>query len=130
MRSPPPPVNPMEVAQESLRMSKDSGERAFKLMAMGMMIVTGVATSFHALHLLFRDAFGGHGERSRRRDEGRLNHPDQRDYRRPVEDTRSQDEEVESERHWSRREEIRGRSTEGKEGWTAHRHRNAHSRER
>jgi hypothetical protein len=43
------------VAKESIAMSKETGDRSFQVMALAMMVVTGLVTMLHAGHVLWRD---------------------------------------------------------------------------
>ena len=132
MRTMPPSSNTIEVARESLRMDKDTGERTFRIMAMIMMGVTALGTALHAGHTFWRDCFGGRERREHRRGEGRsYGPPEEPEYNHSARDeTPSQRDEPDRERSWSRREERRGRSPEGEEGWTEHRRQTGHGRER
>jgi hypothetical protein len=48
-------ANPVAVAQESLKMGKETGDRHFKFIALIMMAATGLATLLHAGHVVWRD---------------------------------------------------------------------------
>ena len=112
MRTPPPSSNPTDVAREALRMDKDTGDKTFRIMAIGMMFVTALATAAHALHGIFRDM------RASRREGREYDHGDRRSYppREEPEYRPSRHHEPDGERHWSRREENRGRSPKGRGG--------------
>ena len=133
MRSPTPPSNPIDVARESLRMDKETGgDRTFRMVAIGMMAVTALATAAHAFHGLWRDMRGrregreyGHGDR---RSYSGPDEPEYRAYERGGALTRHDD--ADQERNWSRREERRGRSPEDDEGWAEHSHREGRGRQR
>ena len=64
-----PHNGPMAIAKESLAMSKQTGEKTFQIMAMVMMGVSGLATLWHAGHVIYRDMNAGRG-RDHRRDDG------------------------------------------------------------
>jgi hypothetical protein len=132
MRTPPPSSSPIDLARESLRMDKDTGDKTFRIMAIGMMFVTALATATHALSSIYRDMRGrregreyGHGDRrsDRPREAPEYNYSARGE-------AAGQHEESGQERSWSRREERRGRTPEGEEGWTDHRRQLGHGRER
>jgi hypothetical protein len=132
MRSPPTPSNPIDVAHESLRMDRETGDKTFRLMAIGMMVITAVATGVHALHSLWRDVRG-------RREGHEYGHGDRRSYSGPEEPTYrsyerggapSRDDEPEPARRWSGREERRGRTAEVEERRTDYRREHGQGRER
>jgi hypothetical protein len=117
MRTMPRPSDTIDVAQETLRMDRQTGDKTFRLLAIGMMCVTALATGVHALHGLCRDVRG----RREARDYGRgdwRSRPgaDEPEYSYSAKDgAAGRYEESDSERRWSRREEHRGRSSEGDE---------------
>src|SRR5947209_12402497 len=51
----PPQHNTLTVAQESIKMGKETGDRTFKIMGMIMLAATGIGTLLHAAHMLWRD---------------------------------------------------------------------------
>lgn len=55
MSSMPTQNNPLSVAKESMAMSRESGDRTFRVMALIMMAGTGIAALLHAMHLIYRD---------------------------------------------------------------------------
>ena len=55
MSSMPTENSPLSVAKESMAMSRESGDRTFKIMALIMMGGTGIAALLHAMHLVYRD---------------------------------------------------------------------------
>lgn len=55
----PPHNAPMALAKESIAMSKQTGEKTFQIMAMVMMGVSGLATLWHAGHVIYRDMTSG-----------------------------------------------------------------------
>ena len=69
----PPHNAPMALAKESLAMSKETGEKTFQIMAMVMMGVSGLATLWHAGHVIYRDMTAG--RRSHERDAGPPDRP-------------------------------------------------------
>jgi hypothetical protein len=132
MRPTPPSSNPLDIARDSLRMDKDTGDKTFRIIAIGMMVVTAVATAAHALHGLWRDM----RDSRERREYG---HADRRSDR-PREEREYNDsarggaadryDDPDAERNWSRREEGRGRSPDGEESWAEHHRQQGHGRER
>src|ERR1700735_1495257 len=124
MRHPPASSTTVDVARETLEMSKQTaGDRTFRLMAIAMMVVTAVATGVPALHSVYRDIRGR--QEAREYDQAR-----RRPYPSPEEPaygyterewTPSRRDEPERERSWSRREERRGRGPQADERWTEYR---------
>jgi hypothetical protein len=51
----PPNPSSLTIAKESIAMSKETGDKNFRLMAIAMMVVTGLATVLHVGHMLWRD---------------------------------------------------------------------------
>jgi hypothetical protein len=118
MRTMPRPSDTIDVAQETLRMDRQTGDKTFRLLAIGMMCVTALATGVHALHGLWRDVRGRreareYGSGDWRARPGANEHD--YDYSRR-DDAPGRHEESDPERRWSRREERRGRSSEPDEG--------------
>jgi hypothetical protein len=133
MRPMPPSPSTVDVARETLDMSKHtSGDRAFRLMAIAMMVVTAVATGAHALHSVYRDIRGRREAReydqSRRRPYSLQEEPAYRSAER--ESAPSWRSETEQDRNWSRREELRGRGPQADERWTEYRPQQSNGRDR
>ena len=61
----PPHNAPMALAKESIAMSKQTGEKTFQIMAMVMMGVSGLATLWHAGHVIYRDMTSGRRNQER-----------------------------------------------------------------
>ena len=61
MNGMPPHNGPMAIAKESIAMSKETGDRTFKVMALVLMAASGLATLLHAGHAIFRDLTAGRG---------------------------------------------------------------------
>lgn len=66
-------ANPLAVAQESMKMGKESGDRNFRFIALAMMVATGLATLLHAGHVVWRDM--REDRRNSREDRHRLADP-------------------------------------------------------
>jgi hypothetical protein len=129
MRSPLPTSNTIDIARESMRMDKDGGGKAFRMMAIAMMVVTAVATGIHALHSVWRDMRGrrdyGHDDRRSpsAMEEPQYDHSDRGGGK-------SRAKESDPEQRWARREESRGRYPQGQEGWADYQREQSHGRER
>lgn len=70
MNGMPPHNGPMAIAKESIAMSKETGDRTFKVMALVLMAASGLATLLHAGHAIFRDLTAGRGRRGPVHEEG------------------------------------------------------------
>jgi hypothetical protein len=63
MNALPPSPSTLTLAKESLAMSEKTGDKNFRWMAIGMMALTGLATLFHAGHVIWRDLTASKRER-------------------------------------------------------------------
>ena len=124
-----PPNNPLTIAKESMQMSKDSGDRTFRLVALVMMAATGLGVLAQAAHMLWRDM---RDERRYRRANARWCPPeDVPDREAPNRaELPSRQEEPAPERRWTGRTESARRTPEGEEQWTAYSGHKGHMRQR
>jgi hypothetical protein len=124
---PPPHSNPLDIAQRSWDMAKkDPGERTFRFLSIGMLLLTGVATAVHTVHMLYRDTFGSH----RSRDDARPRPADLREHDADTRPESPRQAEPITERQWTRKAEQSGRTAEGEQGWAASCGSHRHVRER
>jgi hypothetical protein len=87
--------NPLTVAQESMKMGKESGDRYFKFIALAMMAATGLATLLHGVHVVWRDM---REDRRNARDDRR--HPPRVDAPHAEHGTEEPDPRSHDERSW------------------------------
>jgi hypothetical protein len=119
----PHTANPLTVAQESMKMGKESGDRNFKLIALAVMAATGIATLLHAAHVVWRDL------REERRQGRRYDRPQFR----PDISGNAGDERAESqplrhdEQSWVRKARLTERP-EGEQRWAEQRGGHSHAR--
>jgi hypothetical protein len=107
-----PHDTPLAVAKESMAMGKESGDRTFKIMAIAMMAVTGLATLFHAVHTLWRDV---RDERRNSRENGRSPPPPTL----PSHASAASADEPGPQRRWSQDSNLASRALHENQGWTA-----------
>jgi hypothetical protein len=101
------------VAKESIAMSKETGDRSFQVMALVMMVVTGLATMLHAGHVLWRDM------KPKRGREHEAAEPDRQPRKAEAgEEMRRQDE---PEVSWVKKARISERPAEGEKVWAQQR---------
>jgi phytoene/squalene synthetase len=124
-----PPNSPLTIAKESMQMSKESGDRTFRIVALVMMAATGVATLLQAGHILWRDL---RDERGHRRGNGRTYSPE--DLPEHVASNRakvsSRHEESAPERTWSGKPGLARRTPEAGQQRTAYTDTAAQGRQR
>ena len=109
----PPHNGPMAIAKESIAMSKETGDRTFKVMAMVMMAAGGLATLLHAGHVLFRDMTAGRG-RLHRRDDRPAGRPARLFPEEPIGQV-----EIEPGASWVQKARVAERA-DGERAWTEH----------
>jgi hypothetical protein len=123
-----PPNNPLSIAKESMQMSKESGDRTFKIVALVMMAATGLTALLQAGHMLWRDL---RNERRHARGNGRCYPPE--DLLEHVASDRaeipSRQEDSAPERRWSGKAELARRTPDGSR-FTAGNDSPAHGRQR
>jgi hypothetical protein len=107
----------LTVAQESLKMGKEMGDRTLKIVGLTMMIGTAVATMLHAAHAIYRDLF----RKPKERDHDYEQRPSHSPPARP-----EHDEDSRPERKWTNRSELADRTPHGDHAQAAHRHRHDH----
>jgi hypothetical protein len=114
-----PPQNPLTIARESMQMSKDSGDRTFRLVALAMMVGTGLGALLQAGHMLWRDL---REERRFRRANERSHSPeDLTEHAVSIKaEALSRQEETVPERRWSGKPGLARRAPDGAEQRTAH----------
>jgi hypothetical protein len=59
--------NTLDVAKQTLSLSEKSGDRTLKIFGYGMLLMTGLATTAHAFHAIYRDLFGAQAKAGRSR---------------------------------------------------------------
>ena len=113
-------------------MDRQTGDKTFRVLAIGMMCVTALATGVHALHGLWRDVRGRREAHDYGRGDWRSRPAaDESEYSYSARDgAAGRHEDSAPERTWSRREERRGRSSEGDEGWAQYRREQGEGRAR
>jgi len=129
MNGVPPQNNPLSIAKESMTMGKESGDKTFKLLALVMIASAGMATLFHAVHMVWRDMRGG-GERSR--GNGRTSHAQAMPQYADSGSGEMQPPEAETgaERNWVRTAGRSERASEGGHAREAQRERHDYDRQR
>jgi hypothetical protein len=124
-----PPQNPLTIARESLQMSKDSGDRTFRLVALAMMVGTGLGALLQAGHMLWRDL----------REERRYRRANERSHSQEnlpehvvsiTAEASSRQEEAIPERRWSGKPGLARRAPEAAEQRTAYSDTAAQGRQR
>lgn len=100
------------IAKESLAMSKETGERTFKIVAMVMMAASGLATLLHAGRVIIRDMNSGESRPSG-------GHSPPRPL--PIADARDEDVLADPERSWVEKARVGDRANAEGRRW-AERH--------
>jgi hypothetical protein len=101
------------VAKESIAMSKETGDRSFQVMALVMMVVTGLATMLHAGHVLWRDMKPKRGrEHQTAEPEGQPRRTEADEELRPHN---------EPETNWVKKARVSDRPAEGEKLWAQQR---------
>jgi hypothetical protein len=124
-----PPHNPLMIANQSMQMGKESGDKNFRLVALVMMAATGLGVLLQAGHALWRDL---REERRCRRGNARSNPAE--DLPEHVASIRadmpSRQEETAPERRWSGKQGLARRTPEAGQQRTAYSDTAAQGRQR
>jgi hypothetical protein len=124
-----PPQNPLTIARESMQMSKDSGDRTFRLVALAMMVGTGLGALLQAGHMLWRDL--REERRYRRANERSHSSEELTEHTVSIKaEALSRDEEPAPERRWSGKPGLARRAPEAAEQRTAYSHHQGDIRQR
>ena len=124
MTGSPQPPNPLDIAQKSWDMGRQSREdKAFKWMALAMMGLAGFGATLHAVHMLWKDTRDNRRERDR--DTGR----DDRHPPAPASPPADADHEETSRdgKKWSHRPELAEHQPQGDHAQAAHRPQHSHA---
>jgi hypothetical protein len=126
MNGMPPNPSSLTIAKESIAMSKETGDKNFRLMAMAMMAVTGIATVLHVGHLLWRD-MTAKCDKEHDKNEERARKPRQHPECDEEQDVDRHDSG--SEKSWVRKARVTARTAEGEKVWSEHHSHQNHSRQ-
>jgi hypothetical protein len=115
----PPHTNPLDIAQKSWDMGKQSrDDKAFKWMALAMMGLAGLGATLHAVHLFWKDTLDSRREGQREKERG--------DRRPPASTSPPADADTYEEassggsKKWSQRPEFAERQPQGDHAQAAH----------
>ena len=108
------------IAKESLAMSKESGDKTFKIVAMVMMAASGLATLLHAGHVIFRDMKG-------KREQAPASRPAV--PKRPEPEDEPHGESDDPDRSWVAKARVGGRADGQEKRWAEHRGHRAPARQ-
>jgi hypothetical protein len=118
MSGSPQPNNPLDIAQKSWDMRKQSpDDKAFKWMALAMMGLAGFCATLHAVHMLVKDTRDGRRERDREKERSDRRPPASAS---PPADADTYEEPSRDGKKWSHRPELVERQPQGDHAQAAH----------